>query len=65
MPLAFITGVHGGFFQALAVTMVAALAVSLLYARFVLPIIAEHWLTLKDAEAADRGDFFIDMISVR
>jgi CzcA family heavy metal efflux pump len=65
VPLAFITGVTGGFFQALAVTMVAALAVSLLYARFVLPIVAEHWLTLKDAEAADRGDFFIDMISVR
>ena len=65
VPLAFITGVTGGFFQALAVTMVAALAVSLLYARFVLPIVAEHWLTLKDAEAADRGDFFIDLISVR
>ena len=29
VPLAFITGVTGGFFKALAVTMVAALAVSL------------------------------------
>ncbi len=58
VPLAFITGVTGGFFKALAVTMVAALAVSLLYARFVLPIIADRWLTLKDAEAADRAEKF-------
>ncbi|QDZ07929.1 efflux RND transporter permease subunit [Sphingomonas panacisoli] len=58
VPLAFITGVTGGFFKALAVTMVAALAVSLLYARFVLPIIADGWLTLKDAEAADKAEKF-------
>ena len=56
LPLAFITGVTGGFFKALAVTMVAALTVSLLYARYVLPVIAERWLTKKDAEAAERGD---------
>ncbi|MEO5494966.1 MAG: efflux RND transporter permease subunit [Sphingomonas sp.] len=58
VPLAFITGVTGGFFKALAVTMVAALAVSLLYARFVLPIIADGWLTLKDAQAADKAEKF-------
>ncbi len=58
VPLAFISGVTGGFFKALAVTMVAALAVSMLYARFVLPIIAERWLTVKDAEAADRAERF-------
>jgi multidrug efflux pump subunit AcrB len=56
LPLAFITGVTGGFFKALAVTMVAALTVSLLYARFVLPIISERWLTKKDADAAEKGD---------
>ncbi|WP_174285202.1 efflux RND transporter permease subunit [Sphingomonas bacterium] len=56
LPLAFITGVTGGFFKALAVTMVAALTVSLLYARFVLPVIAERWLTNKDAEASEKGD---------
>jgi multidrug efflux pump subunit AcrB len=33
VPLAFVSGVSGGFFKALAVTMVAALAVSLVYAR--------------------------------
>lgn len=56
LPLAFISGVTGGFFQALAVTMTTALAVSLIYARYVLPLIAERWLTLKDAEAADKAD---------
>lgn len=58
VPLAFISGVTGGFFKALAVTMVAALAVSLLYARFVLPIIADRWLTLKDAYSADKAERF-------
>jgi len=58
VPLAFISGVTGGFFKALAVTMVAALAVSLLYARYVLPIVAENWLTVKDAEAADKAEKF-------
>ena len=59
LPLAFISGVTGGFFQALAVTMVAALAVSLLYARYVVPLIAAHWLREKDAEAAERADGFM------
>ncbi|MBS0477964.1 MAG: efflux RND transporter permease subunit [Proteobacteria bacterium] len=65
VPLAFITGVTGGFFKALAVTMVAALAVSLLYARFVLPIIADRWLTLKDADAADKAEKFTGPIARR
>jgi len=59
LPLAFVSGVTGGFFQALAVTMVAALAVSLLYARYVIPLIAAHWLRDKDAEAAERAGGFI------
>lgn len=62
IPLAFISGVTGGFFKALAITMVAALGVSLLYARFVLPLIAERWLTLKDADAADRAETFLARI---
>jgi CzcA family heavy metal efflux pump len=59
LPLAFVSGVTGGFFQALAVTMVAALAVSLLYARYVIPLIAAHWLRDKDAEAAERAGGFM------
>jgi CzcA family heavy metal efflux pump len=59
VPLAFISGVTGGFFKALAITMVAALGVSLLYARYVLPLVAERWLTLKDAESADKAERFV------
>jgi multidrug efflux pump subunit AcrB len=54
-PLAFISGVTGGFFKALAVTMVAALGLSLVFARFLLPLIAEHWLRGRDVEAANRA----------
>lgn len=55
LPLAFISGVTGGFFKALAITMVAALGVSLLYARFAIPLIAAYWLRPNDAEAAERA----------
>ncbi len=65
LPLAFISGVTGGFFKALAVTMVAALGVSLLYARYVLPLVAHRWLTLRDAEAADRAERMTDAIATR
>lgn len=65
VPLAFISGVTGGFFKALAVTMVAALGVSLLYARYVLPLISDRWLTLKDAEAADKADKFMGGLTRR
>ncbi len=58
LPLAFISGVTGGFFKALALTMVAALGLSLLYARFVIPLISATWLRDKDAEAADRAERF-------
>ncbi len=53
LPLAFISGVSGGFFKALAVTMVSALIISLLYARFVIPLVAAHWLGERDAEKAE------------
>jgi CzcA family heavy metal efflux pump len=65
LPLAFISGVTGGFFQALAVTMTSALAVSLIYARYVLPLVAERWLTLEDAYAADKADKLTHPISER
>ncbi len=56
VPLAFISGVTGGFFKALAITMVAALVISLLYARFVIPLLSAYWLTEKDAGAAEKAD---------
>lgn len=60
LPLAFISGVTGGFFKALAITMVAALIISLLFARFVIPLVAAHWLREKDAESADRANKVLD-----
>lgn len=59
LPLAFISGVTGGFFKALAITMVAALLVSLVYARYVVPVVAAYWLRRSDAEAAEKGDRLI------
>ena len=53
-PLAFLGGVTGGFFKALAVTMTAALAVSLLFALLVAPVLARAWLKDADIAAADR-----------
>lgn len=59
LPLAFVSGVTGGFFKALALTMVAALTLSLLYARFVIPLISAHWLRHKDANAAEKAAGFM------
>ncbi len=56
VPLAFISGVTGGFFKALAATMVAALTISLIYARFIIPLASRRWLRPADAEAAERAD---------
>lgn len=56
LPLAFIDGVTGGFFKALAITMVAALVLSLLFARFAVPLASAAWLTSADAERAHRAD---------
>ena len=55
LPLAFVSGVTGSFFKALALTMTIALALSLVYARFVIPLLAAHWLRHKDVEAAEKA----------
>lgn len=59
LPLAFISGVTGGFFKALALTMVAALGLSLLYSRFVIPLAAAYWLRDKDVESAEKAGGFM------
>ena len=58
-PLAFVSGVTGGFFKALALTMVAALGLSLLFARFLLPLVAERFVRPRDVAAADRAGAFL------
>lgn len=59
LPLAFILGVTGGFFKALALTMVAALGLSLVYARLVIPLVSAHWLRDADVETAERAGSFM------
>ena len=44
LPLAFLGGVSGGFFKALALTMASALFISFFVAFFALPVIAEFLL---------------------
>ncbi len=44
VPLAFLSGVTGGFFRALALTMASALSVSLLVALLAVPLLTERML---------------------
>lgn len=52
VPLAFLSGVAGGFFKALALTMASALVVSFLVAMFAVPLLASQLLTRRRADAA-------------
>lgn len=63
VPLAFISGVSGGFFKALAITMVAALIISLLFTRFAIPLLAANWLRAQDADAAERAGSFMTRLN--
>jgi CzcA family heavy metal efflux pump len=63
LPLALISGVTGGFFKALAVTMVAALAISVVVARFCIPLLAASWLRPSDAEAAEKAGKITDRLT--
>ena len=44
LPLAFLSGIAGRFFAALAMTLAAAVLVSMLFALFVLPLLAARFL---------------------
>jgi multidrug efflux pump subunit AcrB len=55
-PLAFLGGVAGGFFKALAVTMAATLLISLAFCLFIAPVLARAWLRPSDVAAADRAE---------
>jgi len=54
-PLAFLSGVTGAFFKALSLTMAASLAISFLIAWLGVPVLADHFLTEKDAEQEEGG----------
>jgi CzcA family heavy metal efflux pump len=55
LPLAFLTGVTGAFFKALSLTLAAALIVSFLAAFFVIPVMADYFITAKDAMAEEHS----------
>lgn len=63
-PLAFLSGVTGAFFKALSMTMASSLVISFLLAWLAVPLIAEHLLTLKDAEKEDNGKIFKAILSL-
>lgn len=50
LPLAFLGGIAGGFFKALALTMAASLAISFVVAMLVVPLLADVLLSRKSAE---------------
>ncbi|HQR90985.1 MAG TPA: efflux RND transporter permease subunit, partial [Caulobacter sp.] len=64
-PLAFLGGVTGGFFKALAITMSAALVISLLFALFVAPLLADRWVRDRDVQQAEKSGAILDRFGGR
>lgn len=58
VPLAFLSGVTGTFFQALSLTMACALVISFALAWLAVPLLAEHLLHAKDAAVEDLSPWF-------
>ncbi|OIQ78060.1 cobalt-zinc-cadmium resistance protein CzcA [mine drainage metagenome] len=50
VPLAFLSGVTGAFFKALALTMAAALVISFFVAWLAVPLLADRFISRRDAE---------------
>lgn len=62
-PLSFLTGVTGGFFKALAVTMAASLIFSMLYALFVVPLLSLKLAKPEDAVKAEQANHWLKLIT--
>lgn len=58
LPLAFLSGVTGGFFKALALTMASALVVSFLIAALAVPVITDRLLARRRSRPASSGGGF-------
>ena len=63
VPLAFLSGVAGGFFRALALTMASALVVSLLVALLAVPLLTERVLAQKRGSALPAAPRFYQRIA--
>lgn len=57
LPLAFLTGVTGTFFKALSLTMAAGLIISFVVTWLAVPLLADYFLTEKDASQVEGGRF--------
>lgn len=64
-PLAFLSGVTGGFFKALAVTMAASLVFSMIYALAVSPLMALRFARAEDAARAENANAWLRWLSDR
>ncbi len=62
-PLAFLDGVTGGFFKALAMTMASALMFSMVYALTVVPLLALHLARPGDAERAEQSNHWLGWLT--
>lgn len=62
VPLSFMSGVTGGFFKALALTMAASLVISFAFALWVVPLLADRLVRLAEAERAERGGRFYERV---
>jgi CzcA family heavy metal efflux pump len=57
IPPAFMIGVAGAFFAALSLSMATSLIISFLVAWLAIPVLAAVWLSGRDAERAEGGEF--------
>lgn len=55
LPLAFLSGVTGAFFKALSLTMASGLILSFLITWLAVPLLADHFLNIKDARQKEHG----------
>tara|TARA_R110002073_G_scaffold4321_5_gene28548 strand:- start:11074 stop:14109 length:3036 start_codon:yes stop_codon:yes gene_type:complete len=62
-PLAFLSGVTGGFFKALAVTMAASLVFSLIYTLAICPLLATRLARAEDAERAEASNAWLNRLA--
>ena len=58
-PLAFLGGVAGGFFKALALTMASSLAISFIVAMLAVPLLADILLTREAADKLETAGFLL------
>ncbi|HWU68589.1 MAG TPA: efflux RND transporter permease subunit [Stenotrophobium sp.] len=65
VPLAFLSGVTGGFFKALALTMSATLVISFGFALFVVPLLADRLVRAADAAQAEHSGRWLAALQSR